>query len=243
MGGKAKAPPAPNYTPIAQAQFASAQYSNEIAREQLDFAREAYATDRERLTAQDAKWDTILNDQLQRQSELDTQARADRKRYEEIYQPLEESLIKDAAGYTDERNAARADAAAGRAAADVSNQIAAARTASQDRLESYGIDPSQTRYAALDRGIETQGAAMRAGAANMTREQVQRAEEATGRALRSEALNIGTWLPRAGRDQLRPRYAAGPKRCRRRRAGSQRRPRHDPVRLQYHGHRGAVEWA
>ena len=49
MGGKAKAPPAPNYAPIAAAQMQSAQYSNEIAREQLDFAREQYGIDRERL--------------------------------------------------------------------------------------------------------------------------------------------------------------------------------------------------
>jgi len=43
---KSKAPPAPNYAPIAQAQMVAAQYSNQIAQQQLDFARETYASDR-----------------------------------------------------------------------------------------------------------------------------------------------------------------------------------------------------
>ena len=192
---KSKAPPAPNYAPIAQAQMVAAQYSNQIAQQQLDFARETYASDQARLTAQDAKWNEIVDSQLKRQDELDTQARADRKRYEDVYQPIEDKLVADAKGYTDERNALRGDVAAGKAAADVSNQFAAARTAAQDRLESYGIDPSQVRGQAIDLGARTQEAAARAGQANQTRDQTVRAEEATGRALQSEALNIGRGYP------------------------------------------------
>lgn len=209
MGGKSKAPPAPNYQPLAAAQVQSAQYSNEVAREQLQLAREQmqigrdqfgvaqeqWRSDQERLDRQEARWDDIINDQLRRQDELDTQAAADRRRYEQVFQPLEDTLVAESRGYTDERNALRGDTAAGRAAADVSNQFAAARTAAQDRLESYGIDPSQVRGQAIDLGARTQEAAARAGQANMTREQVVRAEEATGRALRSEALNIGRGYP------------------------------------------------
>lgn len=216
MGGKSKAPPPPNFAPLAQAQVQSAQIASansadqlQLGREQLAFAREQaqlgkdqfgvaqeqWKSDQERLDKQDARWDSIINDQLARQDKLDTQANADRKRYEEVYQPLEDKLVSEAAGYTDERNALRGDTAAGRAAADVSNQFAAARTAAQDRLESYGIDPSQVRGQAIDLGARTQEAAARAGAANTTRDQTVRAEEATGRALRSEALNIGRGYP------------------------------------------------
>jgi len=143
MGGKSKAPPAPNYQPLAAAQVQSAQYSNEVAREQLQLAREQmqigrdqfgvaqeqWRSDQERLDRQEARWDDIINDQLRRQDELDTQAAADRRRYEQVFQPLEDTLVAESRGYTDERNALRGDTAAGRAAADVSNQFAAARTA------------------------------------------------------------------------------------------------------------------
>jgi len=77
----------------------------------------------------------------------------------------------------------------------VSSQFALARTAAQDRLESFGIDPSQTRAGALDVSSRIAEAATRAQAANQTRENVTRAEEATGRVLRSEALNIGRGYP------------------------------------------------
>jgi hypothetical protein len=193
MGGKSKIPPPPNYAPIAAASEASARYSFDLGKEQLAWAREQYANDSARLDKQEATFDQVIKDAMSRQDKLDTQAASDRKRYEEVYQPLEDKLVTEAGGYTDERNAARAEAEAGRAAAAVSNQVAAARAAAQERLESFGIDPSQSR-AGLDKGLVEEGAA-RAGAANQTREGVRRAEEATGRALRSEALNIGKGYP------------------------------------------------
>lgn len=188
MGKKSDPPPAPDYSGIARASEASAAMSAQVAREQLAWAKETYAKDRE-------VSNKVIQDMLRRQEELDTAAKKDRKRYEEIFQPLEEGLVKDAAGYTDERNAARAEAAAGAAAAGVSNEYALARTAAQDRLESFGIDPSQTRAGALDASARIAEATARAGAANVTREGVKAREEATGRALRSEALNIGRGYP------------------------------------------------
>jgi hypothetical protein len=195
MGGKSKPPPPPDYSGIAAASSQSAAHSYELGRQQLDWARETYAKDSERLDRQEGMWQQLIDDSMRRQDESDATARADRARYERIFQPLEEELVRDAEGYTDTRNRARAESAAGRAASDVSQQAALARAAAQDRLESYGIDPSQTRSQALDLSARVQEAAARAGAANVTREGVQRAEEATGRALRSEALNIGRGYP------------------------------------------------
>lgn len=195
MGGKAKVPPPPNYAPIAQASEAAARYSFDLGKEQLAWARETYERDSERLNKQEGMWQQLIDDGMRRQDEVDATAKADRLRYEKLFQPLEEQLIDEAAGYTDVRNRARAESAAGRAASDVSQQAALARAAAQDRLESFGIDPSQTRSQALDLSARVQEAAARAGAANMTREGVQRAEEGTGRALRSEALNIGRGYP------------------------------------------------
>jgi hypothetical protein len=193
--GKSKAPPPPNYAPLAQAAMMQTQVAAQTSQAQLDWARQQYELDSKRLETQETMWSRVIDDALKRQDTLDAQGAADRRRYEEVYQPLEDRLIKEAEGYTDARNRARAEAAAGAAATAVSNQMAQAREAAQDRLESFGIDPSQIRSQALDLGARIQEAAARAGAANTQREGVQRAEEATGRALRSEALNIGRGYP------------------------------------------------
>jgi hypothetical protein len=58
-------------------------------------------------------------------------------------------------------------------------------------MESYGIDPSQTRASALDAGIRVQEAAAKAAAGTQSHLNT----ENTGRALRSEAINLGKGLP------------------------------------------------
>jgi hypothetical protein len=58
-------------------------------------------------------------------------------------------------------------------------------------LEGYGIDPSQTRSQAMDRGVRAMEAAAAAQAGNQGRKYV----EQMGRALRGEAINIGRGMP------------------------------------------------
>jgi hypothetical protein len=188
MGGKSKAPPPPNYGPIAQASSEAAKLSYQASENQLKWAKEQYAKDSQ-ITQK------VVDSFLKYQEEAGQNAREDRARYEKVFQPLEDQLVEDAEGYTDERNRARAEATAGRAAADVSQQFALARTAAQDRLESFGIDPSQVRAGALDVSSRIAEATARAGTANVMREQKLAVEEGTGRALRSEALNIGKGYP------------------------------------------------
>jgi hypothetical protein len=188
MGGKSKAPPPPDYSGVANASRESAELSYKLGQEQLSWAREQYAKD-------SAITQRVTDSFLQYQEEASANARKDRARYEQVFQPLEDDLVEDAAGYTDERNRARAEAAAGRAAADVSQQYALARTSAQDRLESFGIDPSQVRAGALDVQARIAEATARAGASNVMREQKLMQEEATGNALRTEALNIGKGYP------------------------------------------------
>lgn len=181
MGGKSKAPPPPDYTPIAAASKEAAEVSAAVAREQLAWAREQYAADRE-IT------DDVVADAMRRADEQDALARKDRERYETVFQPLEDELVADAKSYSSE---ARQEQEAGKAAADVSQQFDAARNNAMQQLESYGVDPTQTRAGALDISVRAQEAAARAGAANNARERT----EATGRALRGEAINIGRGLP------------------------------------------------
>lgn len=179
--GKDSPPPPPDYSGIAAASAASAATSAKIAADQLAWAKKTYAENK-KVT------DKVVDAALKTMEFNDENARKDRARYEQIFQPLENDLAKDAADYN---TVGRRESEAGAAQADVSTQFAAARTAAQDRLESFGIDPSQTRSAALDVSARMQEAAARAGAGNQARRQV----EATGRQLRTEAINVGKGYP------------------------------------------------
>src|SRR5690606_2610883 len=61
----------------------------------------------------------------------------------------------------------------------------------QRELESYGLNPAATRYAALDVGLRAQEAAAKAAAGNNAAQNV----DAIARALRSEAINVGRGYP------------------------------------------------
>lgn len=175
MGGKAPDPP--DMTALADA-------STEIARMNIDWAREqqAWAQEQDRLNRD--LLNRVLDVQLPIMQQQYDNARKDRERYETQFQPLEDNLIREFQDYdTPERQAMER----GRAAADVSAAFDAQRRNALQRLESYGVDPSQTRNAALDLGVRVQQAAATAGAMNAA----QRNTENTGRALRADAINIG----------------------------------------------------
>ena len=180
-GGKNDAPDPPDYSPIAEASEASAKYAFELGKEQLAWAKEKYAADMKIA-------DNVINAALERQKTNDANASADRKRYESIYQPLEDSLAKEAVDYSSPE---RMETEAAKAQADVAQQFDASRQRALQNLQSFGVDPSSLRYAALDRGANVQQAAASAAAGNQSRTQT----ETIGRALRSEAINVGRGYP------------------------------------------------
>jgi hypothetical protein len=181
MGGKASAPPPPDYTPVANASKEAASINAEVGREQLAMYREQAEKDR-------AFNEGIASRLSQTQDFADQASRQDRARYVNMYQPLENQLVADAADYA---NGSRMDRDIGRAQAGVGQQFAAQRNNATQNLEAFGVDPTSTRYAALDRGMAAQQAAATASAGNQT----AITNEAMGRALRSEAINIGRGLP------------------------------------------------
>lgn len=149
--------------------------------EQLAWAREQ--DDRNQSVLQ-----RVLDSQLPIQDETAANARKDRARYETTFQPLEDNLVKEFQNYdSPERMAKERGAAIG----DVNQAFDAQRQNALSRLESYGVDPSQTRNAALDLGVRAQQAAAQATAATNATRNV----ENTGRALRSDAINIGKGMP------------------------------------------------
>ena len=158
-----------------------AQMQQQTAREQLAWAREQDTMNRDTLNR-------VLGVQLPAQQAAADAAIKDRKRYEDVFQPLENNLVQEFQNFdTPEKQMLER----GKAIADVSTTFDAARRNSLQRLESYGVDPSQTRNAALDVGVRTQQAAAQAAAAQNAGRNV----EATGRALRADAINIGKGLP------------------------------------------------
>lgn len=181
MGGKNSAPPPPDYTPIAEASAEQAKYNFQLGKDQLAWAREQYASDRQII-------DTVVNAALRRQDINDQNAAADRGRYEQLYQPLEDAAIREARDFSGPE---RERFEMARAEATVAQQAEAARRNATQNLEAYGVDPSSTRFAALDLGARVQQAAAQAGAGNQARAQT----EAVGRALRSEAVNVGRGYP------------------------------------------------
>jgi hypothetical protein len=183
-----KAPPPPNYQPLADAQLQIAQMQKESAgvseafmREQYEWAKQAYAENK-------GVTDRVVEAFLDTQEVNARNAAADRERYESIYQPLEDDLAREAREYASPE---RKELEMGRAAAQVAQQFGAARVSAQRDLEAFGINPGATRFAALDIGTRAQQAAASAGAANQAGQQV----DAVGRALRSEAINVGKGYP------------------------------------------------
>lgn len=181
MGGKSKAPPAPDYSAIAAASKYAADLNYKMSKEQLAWAKEQYAQDREIA-------DKVIGSALKTQGINERNAAEDRAFYMQNYRPLEQSLVNDAQSYaTGDRKAYEA----GRAASAVTQQFDQARNAATQNLEAFGVDPTSTRFAALDLGMRTQQAAAAAAAQN----QATVNAENTGRMLRSEAINVGKGYP------------------------------------------------
>lgn len=181
MGGKNDVPDPPDYGPLIAASTAASEKNFQLGTDQLAWAKEQYAKD-------SVITNKVVNAGLERQTVNDANAAKDRQRYEQVYQPLEDQLVSDANSYNSE---GRRELEAGRAQAGVAENFETSRRAAAQELESFGIDPSSTRYAALDAGSRIAQAAAASAAANTARDNV----EEKGRSLRSEALQIGQAYP------------------------------------------------
>lgn len=171
-------PKPPDLTATAEASEEVARINQQTAREQLEWAREQDTMNRDLLNQ-------VLDIQLPAMEEQFRTAQADRTRYEEIYRPLEEQFREEAWSYDtpERRQQERA-----KAQADVATQFDSARKNALQRLEQYGgVDPTVTRNAALDVDVRTKQAAAAVGAMSQSDKRV----EDTGRALRSDVVNMG----------------------------------------------------
>lgn len=160
---------------IAAMQAAEKQY--QLGKEQLDWAKDVYkeyqpyVLEGTKQSLEDQKWSSQT-------------ARDQYDFYTDTYKPLEKEYVDQARSWdTPERR----EQMAGQAQAAVASQFEQARTAAAQQLEAFGVDPSSTRYAALDLGTRTQQAAAAAGAGTKAIQDV----EMQGMGLKSQAINTG----------------------------------------------------
>ena len=181
MGDKGGAPAAPNYSGLIAAATQNQYKFEALMDEQLRFAKDAYKH-------QLPYTDKYQAQQLETMGDASDFAKSQKARYEQYYAPLGVKFVKEAQDYAspDQMELAR-----GRAMSTVGMTFDTAGDAAKRSLESYGIDPSATRFAALDIGARTAKAAATAAAGNQS--DVQR--ETTGLGLETAAINMGNGLP------------------------------------------------
>lgn len=178
--GKQSAPAAPNYAPIAAADDYAAQLDYNTAQDQLGFGEQQFAQ-----TWPSAQ--AYLNQEINSSAQATQEAGTQEQIYNSTTLPEIQSFQNTANNYNTPANA---NQQAGSAMADVASTFDANRNASLSNLESYGIDPSQTRYGALDLGTRISQAAATAAAGTQSRLNTQ----GTGLALQGEAINMGMGL-------------------------------------------------
>ncbi len=151
--------------------------SQQLMRDQFDWARQTYAENR-------GVTNNIVNSFLNTQNNQNQYAAEDRARYQNVFQGQEDALVNDANSYNSE---GRRDLMRGRAEAAVAQNFEAQRQNTMRDLESYGINPGSVRYAGLDGGIRAQQAAAQAAAGS----QADLQTEQTARDLRAQAIALG----------------------------------------------------
>jgi hypothetical protein len=179
MGSKAPSPP--DYTPIAMASMQNSQAGQQFSADQLAWAKQQFYENK-------ATTDKIVNMSLDNAATQQAEAKTAYDRYQQKYQPVEDKLLGQVQDWA---SPTRIAAQEGSAEATAQQQGAQARTASQQQLESFGINPSSTRYAAMDVGNRTATGASAAAAGTNAANRAQ--QQQLG--LESSAINIGRGYP------------------------------------------------
>lgn len=188
MAKKESAPKAPDYGPLIAASKEASDKAFSLGEDQLAWAKQQYASNKD-LT------DQTTSAFLKSMDFNNENAKADRALYDSTVPGQYKSLVDDANSYNSPERRAQEQ---GRAEADVGQQFDAQRASAEAQLESYGINPSATRYGALDIGVRTQEAAAKAAASDAAARNV----EQTGRDLRTQAISTGMGIAgQAGAEQ------------------------------------------
>lgn len=190
-GGKGGSPPAPDYTPVANASKEAAELGAQLGREQLAENRRQYDANMA-VAAPIIQAQTGLMNQSIKQGD-------DYYNYmKDTFRPIEQSLADEAATGSSRYNTnaevrANVEQEASRAAADTQRGLANAQAQNARAMSSMGVNPNSGRFASLKVGEGLQAAAMRAGAQTGARQK----GVALDYAKRMDAAGLGRNLPGA----------------------------------------------
>lgn len=179
-GGGSAPSPDPN---IGLAAMKEAQLSEES----LNFAREQFAIANKRQDEQDKLANEVTKNQLAAAKQSQGWATEDRERYKSVFQPMQDEFIDTAKNWD---SAERQNKQAAEAKADVMNNAAQQRQATQRSQAAMGVNPTSGRFAGIDRAGEQATALSAAGAQNTARNQVRK----EGVSMRADAVNMGNGL-------------------------------------------------
>lgn len=132
--------------------------------------------------------DKNVNDYLQNSDLAGQAGQRDYANYNDIFNPAAGSLTEDWQSYTSPERVADE---MGRSETDVAQNFEGQRKNLEKNLQSFGVNPSDPRYAGAQAASRTAQAAAEAGAGTKARLNT----EATGRQLRQSALNEAHLLP------------------------------------------------
>lgn len=177
-----------NSSPVAVQGLAEEPFLLQLANQAQQLEQAQYQWGQQQFSNNSQLTDGVVNNYLTGASTAFNQATNDLSRYDNMFQPEENQLLSDANSYASTN---RQQEEMGRAEATAGQSADANRAGAIRDLQSYGIDPSAGRFASLDRAEAMQRAASQAGAANQARANT----EATGRSLRSEAIQVGQRYP------------------------------------------------
>lgn len=165
------------------------------ARENAALSAEMAAVAKDELAWNKARWEEVkpvYNEVVQAGL---TQMRSDSDRateqwnlYKNLFQPVEQRMVQDAATYDSPE---RKEQMAARAAADVSASHDAAAGVVQRNMQSMGVNPNDPKYAAVMSQAGLARARDTAGAMNMARTNT----ELTGMSMRQGAAQFGRNMP------------------------------------------------
>lgn len=183
MGKGSSSAPAPDPN-IGKAALKQA----ETGEDWLAFAKDAFKVSNDRQADLDALTKRISESQLGLADDQADWARSDRKRYEEVFKPIEDQFIDEAKNYATEE---RQDEAAAEARGDVQAAAGVQRQIAERNAASMGINPASGRFAGIQAETDLQTTLAEAGAANNARTAVRD----KGLALKADVANLGRGLP------------------------------------------------
>ena len=161
-----------------------------LSKEQLDWAKDVYASTAPDRAAATQRANAVSDAQLAQMKQQTTIAQDYADYNKGTFRPLEQGIVKEANNYDTQD---RRDAEAGKAIGDVTQGFSAAREQSVRAQERMGVNPNSGRATAMQNGVDIAQATATAGAAAKARTQV----ETTGFARKMDAASLGRNLPSA----------------------------------------------